>query len=96
MFRAVLLALIVALSFEVSGLASVCGDSGDGEECSGGQCAPNCRACTCCSFPKTIVSTPVVSLPAPPVATATWRPVSEAPSSADPADIFHVPKLLLA
>jgi hypothetical protein len=93
-FRAVVLALIVALSFEVSGLASVCGDPVEGEECSDGPCAPNCHACACCSIPKTIVSTPVVSLPAPPAVTATWRPVGEAPPSTDPADIFHVPKLL--
>ena len=55
--RAVLVILLAMLTFNVSGLAAVCGDAPcDDESCpgdlSGGECAPNCHFCSCCSLPK--------------------------------------------
>ena len=53
--RAVLVLFLALLTFEVSGLAAICGDSARNEECpsdaSGGQCAPNCHFCSCSPLP---------------------------------------------
>lgn len=96
--RAALLVTVMCLSFEMSGLAAVCGDPIGAEDCdgSGGECPPNCHSCVCCSFPKTIVSSSSVSIPQRHVVTGAWLVGADAPASTDPADIFHVPKLLLA
>jgi len=96
MFRAVVLALIVGLALEAGGLATVCADQACADDCSGGECAPNCHSCACCSFPKTIVTGASVTLSSPPSARIAWRSQDGAPPSADPSDIFHVPKRLLA
>jgi hypothetical protein len=98
--RAFLVLLLAMLTFNVSGLAAVCGDAPcDDESCpgdlSGGECAPNCHFCSCCSLPKVAASTTVV-LVAPGAHMTSWiRSVERLPSP-EPADILHVPKLLLA
>jgi hypothetical protein len=99
-FRAALLVLILCLSFEVSGLAAICGDPGGNDDCSGaipgGECPPNCHACDCCSLPRIVAPAVTTEIPQPPVAaTPSWRGYN-APPAVDPADIFHVPKSLLA
>ena len=100
MRRAVLVVLLTLLTFDVSGLAAACGDAPcDDESCpgdlSGGECAPNCHFCSCCSLPKVAGST-TVALVAPPAHRTSWAgSVSRLPSP-EPADILHVPKLLLA
>ena len=54
--RAVLVLFLALLTFEVSGLAAICGDSARNEEspsdASGGQCAPKCHFCSCSPLPN--------------------------------------------
>ena len=98
--RAVFIAFFTILTFDVSGLAALCGDTDCDESCpsdvSGGQCAPNCHFCSCCSLPK---------IASPGAATTTYAPLthdlprtrsSDRPISPDPADILHVPIGILA
>ena len=96
--RAAILAIILCLSFEMSGLAAVCGDPIGAEDCdgAGGECPPNCHSCVCCSFPKTINVGSSITLPLPPVVRRAWLVGVDAPPSTEAADIFHVPKLLFA
>jgi hypothetical protein len=95
--RKLLLAAVLCLSFEMSGLAALCGDS-PCEDCplerSGGQCAPNCHACECCSLPKTTNPVPVVEAPTE-HGQGKFEPFeSTVPGSPEPSEIFRVPKLL--
>jgi hypothetical protein len=97
--HAVLFVLLALLTFDVSGLSALCGDAGCDEDCptdlSGGECAPNCHSCSCCSLPKVAgAATPAaVDLPS---GAMPWIVASEAPPVPEPADILHVPKLALA
>jgi hypothetical protein len=99
--RAVLIAAVLCISFETSGMASVFGDESCSEECptdaSGGECAPNCPFCACCSLPKTM-SLPFATAGAviAAIADVTWGRTTVRPPCADPAAIFHVPKPILA
>jgi len=98
--RAVLVVLLTLLTFDVSGLAAACGDAPcDDESCpgdlSGGECAPNCHFCSCCSLPKVAGATTVV-LVAPPAHAMPWVGQMNRLPSPEPADILHVPKLALA
>lgn len=98
--RAVLVVLLAMLTFNVSGLAAACGDTScDDERCpgdlSGGQCAPNCHYCSCCSLPKVTGST-AIALPAPLARGLSWVGSIDRLPSPEPADILHVPKLSLA
>ena len=100
MRRAVLIVLLTLLTFDVSGLAAVCGDAScDDDSCpgdlSGGECAPNCHFCSCCSLPKVTAST-AVALLAPAAHKTTWIGSVEYLPSPEPADILHVPKAFLA
>jgi hypothetical protein len=98
--RAVLVVFLALLTFNVSGLAAICGDTScDDESCpgdlSGGQRAPNCHNCSCCSLPKVTASN-TAALVAPPAHGLSWiRSIDRLPSP-EPADILHVPKSLLA
>ena len=97
--RAVLVVFLALLTFNVSGLAALCDDAPCDESCptdaSGGQCPPNCHFCSCCSLPKVTGSGGVAVL-IPPEQDTVWLRSSDRPSSPEPADILHVPKLLLA
>jgi hypothetical protein len=99
-FRFLLLAIVLGLSFELSGLATALGDSACGASCpddrSGGECPPNCHACNCCSSPSTIPPAPGTSVPLPEVCAAGWFSVAETLASIDPSEILHVPRLALA
>ena len=95
--RAAMVVLLTLLTFDVSGLAAICGDSGRDESCpadaSGGQCPPNCHDCNCCSLPTVIGSAPLtLVVPAPQRASVLLSPTG--PQSPEPADILHVPKTL--
>ena len=94
-----MLVLLALLTFDVSGLAALCGDPACDEDCpadaSGGECAPNCHACSCCSLPK-VMEAAAVAFVAPPAEATSWIGSSERLPSPEPADILHVPKLLLA
>ena len=94
----VLVVLLALLTFDVSGLAAVCGDAACDDSCptdlSGGDCAPNCHACNC-SLPK-VAGTTGLDLVAPSSHGVSWVSASEGLPSPEPADILHVPKLHLA
>jgi hypothetical protein len=96
--RVVLAVLLALLTFDVSGLASVCGDAACNDdscpgEFSGGECAPNCHSCTCCSLPKVAGSAATVALVAPSAHGLAWVGSIDRLPSPEPADILHVPKL---
>jgi hypothetical protein len=100
MRRAALIVFLALLAFNVSGLAAICGDVSCGDDScpgdlSGGECAPNCHFCSCCSLPKVTAST-TVALVAPPVRVTAWIGSIARLTSPEPADILHVPKPLLA
>jgi hypothetical protein len=94
-----MIVFLTLLTFNVSGLAALCGDGDCDESCptdvSGGQCPPNCHFCSCCSLPK-VAAGASTTLTEPAPQTTTWVAKSERPSSPSPANIMHVPKLLLA
>lgn len=95
--RALIVVFLTLLTFDVSGLAALCGDGACDEsrpiDASGGQCPPNCHFCSCCSLPKGTGSG-LLALVTPPPAGVSGLPSLAHPSSPDPADILHVPKLL--
>jgi hypothetical protein len=97
--RVVLVVFLMLLTFNVSGLAALCDDAPCEETCptdaSGGQCPPNCHFCSCCSLPK-VMGSGGATLLIPPEQATSWIRSSERPFSPAPADILHVPKLLLA
>ena len=100
MRRAALIVFLALLTFQVSGLAAVCGDRPcDDDACpgeaAGGQCAPNCHYCSCCSLPTALEVTGVALAP-PDTNHTSWFLVDERLTSPAPADILHVPKPLLA
>ena len=99
-FRAALALLVLTVSFEISGLGASFGDpKAAGDECpaiaAGGDCAPNCRLCACCSMPR--VTPPVTfAVAAPEGEPADWLACPEMPAAPEPAGIMHVPRSVLA
>jgi len=97
--RAVLIALLAFLAFDVSGLAALGDEGACDEPCptdlSGGKCPPNCHSCNCCSLPTFTSSTPV-ALVAPAARETSWVCPIDRVSSPEPADILHVPRSHLA
>ena len=101
MSRVFLFAALLCVSFQLSGLGASFGDPAcASEECpsdgSGGECAPNCHSCACCSFPRVTPSAAFTTAPAQDAARAESIGAAEMPASPAPADILHVPKQLLA
>jgi len=98
--RAVLILFLTLLTFDMSGLAAICGDEACDEDCpsdaSGGQCAPNCNFCSCSPLPTFTRPACAVTELRPAFARASWIRAIETPAAPDPAAILHVPKLLLA
>jgi hypothetical protein len=94
--RAVLAVLLTLLTFDVTGLAALCDQDSCDEPCptdmSGGKCPPNCHDCNCCSLPR-VAATVAVELIAPAASHSSWVGPIDRPSSPEPADILHVPKL---
>ncbi|MES1255023.1 MAG: hypothetical protein ABUS56_05410 [Acidobacteriota bacterium] len=95
MHKVVFVAFFALITFNLSGLSAICEDVDCEETCptdvSGGQCAPNCHFCSCCSLPR-VTSPGAVTAPDAPVARATiWIQSSDRPMSPAPADILHVP-----
>jgi hypothetical protein len=98
--RAVLVLFLALLTFEVSGLAAICGDPACNEDCpsdaDGGQCAPNCHFCSCSPLPTfTRPASGAIDM-RPTFARASRFGATDTPASPDPAAILHVPRLLLA
>jgi hypothetical protein len=95
--RAAVVVFLALLTFNVSGLAAICGETSCDESCptdiSGGQCAPNCHYCSCCALPRVTGSAPV-TLVAPQTQAASWICADDDLTSPEPADILHVPKSL--
>jgi hypothetical protein len=98
--RALLVAVVLGLSFQTSGLAALFGDGACTEHCptdeSGGECAPNCSFCSCCSTPKTVLSRLTPASPIPLIDCVSWPASGQQPAAPDPRAILHVPKLALA
>jgi hypothetical protein len=99
-FRVLVLGLLLGLSFELSGLAAALGEPACAEDCpddqSGGECAPNCHNCACCSLPRTVSPAPVTAVVLSDTHVRVWTTGETAPPSVEPADILHVPKRSLA
>jgi hypothetical protein len=96
--RGVLVLFLAMLTFDVSGLAAICGDPPCGEECpadASGDCAPNCHACSCCSLPK-VTAGGAVDLVAPAARRTAWIGAADHLLSPAPAEILHIPKSSLA
>lgn len=97
MRRAALLVFLALLTFDVSGLDAICGETACDESCptdvSGGQCAPNCHYCSCCSLPR-VTTAATAALVAPQERGRSWIAADDCVTSPAPADILHVPKLL--
>jgi len=95
--RAALVVFLALLTFNVSGLAAICGETVCDESCptdvSGGQCAPNCHYCSCCSLPR-VMGSAAVALVAPQAHGTSWTSADDELISPAPADILRVPKLL--
>ena len=98
--RAVLVLFLALLTFEVSGLAAICGDLTCDEDCpsdaSGGQCAPNCHFCSCSPLPTFTRPASSIAEVKSSFGRTSWFCATETHPSPDPAAILHVPKLLLA
>lgn len=99
--RAFLIVVAMCLSFELSGLGASFGDTAcGGEECpgdaSGGDCAPNCHFCTCCSLPRVAPTEVATAAPLPQATRTDFLGLAAMPSSPEPADILHVPRPVLA
>jgi hypothetical protein len=98
--RALVVAITLGLSFQTSGLGTLFGDGPCSEPCptdeSGGECAPNCHFCNCCSTPKTVLDRLAPASPIPEIAAVTWPAARRQPPSPDPRAILHVPKPVLA
>jgi hypothetical protein len=61
-----------------------------------GQCAPGCHDCTCCSGVRVVTPREqVAAVPDVPGRPLRLRPAA-IPSSVEPREILHVPKLLVA
>jgi hypothetical protein len=97
--RLLLIAFFAMVTFDVTGLSAICGDADCDESCpgdvSGGECAPNCHFCSCCSLPKIARHLSTAFL-APPAQATPRTESAEYPASPEPADILHVPKRVLA
>jgi|SRR5215471_14236912 len=100
MRRTVFAVVLTLLTFDVSGLAALCGETSCEEACPtdgpDGQCPPNCSYCSCCSLPK-VAGSLVVTLAEPRESEASWpgRAADHLPSP-EPAEILHVPRSPLA
>jgi hypothetical protein len=99
-FRVLLLGLLLGFSFQLTGLAAAMGEPACAQDCpddqSGGECAPNCHNCACCSLPRTVSPAPAVAIAPSDTHARVWTGCQAAPPSVEPADILHVPKHSLA
>jgi hypothetical protein len=99
--RVVFVAFFALLTFNLSGVAALCDDDVDCDEScptdvSGGECAPNCHFCSCCSLPRVTKPGSMAISHAPVSCPMTWIQSSDQPMSPDPVDILHVPISLVA
>jgi hypothetical protein len=99
--RAFLVAAVLCISFEVSGLGALLPDVPCTQECPtdryGGECAPNCRFCDCCSLPRTVgLAAPVLPTRLPDAGPLPWSAPLVRPPTPEPRAIWHVPRPVLA
>jgi hypothetical protein len=99
-FRTFLVAAVLCLSFETSGLGAAFGDRPCSEDCptdkSGGQCPPNCPFCSCCCTPKSLILAMTAVTPILSIDCVAWSAATLQLASPPPRAILHVPKLVLA
>ena len=100
-FRAALALLVLIVSFEIGGLGAAFGDpNADREDCpanaNGGDCAPNCSLCGCCSVPRVTPPETFAVVAAPEGEPADWLACPEMPAAPEAAGIMHVPRSTLA
>jgi hypothetical protein len=96
--RAVALALLALVTFNVSGLSTLAGDPPCSEDCPVGvsnrPCSPACNLCGCCSLPKVAQPSPPLSAIVVAVGRSSRPSVDVVPPSPEPSPIPHVPKFL--
>jgi hypothetical protein len=97
-FRHLIVAIVLGLALQQSGLAAMLGEAGCAADCpddrSGGECPPNCHSCDCCSMPRTVPTERRAAVPLTTVRAVRWFPAAQTPPSVDPSEILHVPKRL--
>jgi hypothetical protein len=96
--RAIALALLALVTFNVSSLSALAGDPPCSEDCPiGGSdepCSPACNLCGCCSLPKVAQPSPLLSAIIVAVRRYSSPLVNGVPPSPEPSPIPHVPKSL--
>jgi hypothetical protein len=87
-----LLALLFVLP--LAGVAGECDDcvAGGGEP---GCCPPSCSLCVCCTHGQTVLTGAPGTGRGPGVTSPAGGAITDALSSVDPRDVFHVPKPFL-
>lgn len=90
---AALLLAVLALLLPLAGFAEPC------DECLGGErpdcCPPACSVCVCCATGRTVLTGAVLMDREPGLALAFGDAAGDPTLSADPRDVFHVPKTFL-
>lgn len=87
------LLIALALLLPLLGLAETCEDCQGGA--SPGSCPPACSLCVCCGQGRTVLPGAVRMDRDPGLASAFGDPVRGDAPSANPRDVFHVPKTFL-
>jgi hypothetical protein len=95
----ILFALVLALVVsEATGIASMLAGDECNERCPGdapdGTCPPDCQSCACCSLPRVLAPQLAGLVPLPVAHRMVWASQHAVPSSPEPAEILHIPKLL--
>jgi len=85
--------LALALVLPLAGLEGECDDCLDGGE--PGCCPPSCSLCVCCPHGQSVLAGGTGMERAPAVSSHSGGAIENALPSADPRDVFHVPKPFL-
>jgi hypothetical protein len=97
MRRFLSLALLALVLTQAMGLAFPAEPDGCSESCPGeeqnGQCPPDCDWCACCPGARLLLAAPLTPPPAPERSEIAPEEPSFSPSTPDPHEIFHVPRL---
>lgn len=96
----IILAFAILLGQAAGLSAFLAAEQGCTEKCPGdspdGTCPPACQFCACCTAPRTLPPESGTTMPVPAVGQRVPSRGDEAPPSAEPREILHVPKLALA
>ena len=82
---------VMATAATLLGCAQRCPDDADE-----GRCSTACAYCSCCAFPRTLIPADTQAGRQPAASEMLVRREPRVPSSPDPGEIFHVPKVGLA